>query len=108
MANNDAGFSVVVALAMLGGLASGTGIAADAEFTAEQLEWAKCSWGVYEQYGLKDLQERIVFGERKPGDYEKWEDFDIRMVELECGDSMELFWTAPAGTQYKVLKHVHE
>lgn len=74
-----------------------------------QLEWAHCSWKIFDEYGLKHLQEKVVFGNSQSlssAEYEKWEDFDIRMVDSVCGDSLKIFSHDP-GARYEALRQTH-
>ncbi len=75
-------------------------------FTSAQAKWAQCSWRVHEEYGMKDLQQRIVFNEKKEGDVKKWKDVKKKKVIPVCGDDMPLF-SNNESMQYDTLKYTY-
>ena len=75
-------------------------------FTSGQTTWAHCSWRVYEEYGMKDLQQRIVFNKKKEGDVKKWKDVKKKKVIPVCGDDMPLF-SNDESKQHKALQYTY-
>ena len=75
-------------------------------FTSAQTKWAQCSWYVYEEHGMNDLQERIVFKKEKEGDIAKWKNIKKKKVIPVCGDDKVLF-SNDESLEYETLKYTH-